>query len=66
MNDLNKSAEYQVRAGMVFMPSGVKVEVVKPNEKIPGDWFCRSLECDTGLWSYSPKTIIETLVSDLP
>jgi DNA-binding transcriptional regulator YiaG len=43
---------------MQFVSDGHRLEVVKPNPKIAGDWFCRSTQCDTGLWSYAPATIM--------
>lgn len=48
--------------GMVFEEAGGRMEVVKPNPAIPGDWFCRSLEADTGLWSFSEEGIRSKLV----
>lgn len=51
----------EIKPGMRFM-NGSLLEVVKPNPKIPGDWFCQSVEYDVGLWSYSERTIIKGLV----
>jgi hypothetical protein len=51
----------EVQAGMRFVKNDVVLEVVKPNPKIPGDWFCRSTECDTGLWSYAQTDILNNL-----
>lgn len=50
-------------AGMHFILDGVAMEVVKPNPKIPGNWFCRSTQANTGLWSYDPRDILNNLVS---
>lgn len=53
----------EIFAGMRFICSGGIMEVVKPNPKIQGNWFCRSTQADTGLWSYDPMDILNNLVS---
>jgi hypothetical protein len=55
------NAKQEVQTGMRFVKNGGLIEVVKPNHKLPGDWFCRSVECDTGLWSYAPSDILTNL-----
>jgi len=52
----------EVQVGMRFVKNDGLFEVVKPNPKLPGDWFCRSVKCDTGLWSYNPNDILNNLV----
>lgn len=53
--------QQEVQEGMRFARDGQILEVVKPNPKIPGDWFCRSIKFDTGLWSYDPRDILSNL-----
>lgn len=50
-----------IKPGVRFRQDDGYMEVVRPNEKIPGDWWCKSTEAETGLWSYSPRTIIENM-----
>jgi len=52
----------EVQVGMRFVKNDGLFKVVKPNPKLPGDWFCRSVKCDTGLWSYDPNDILNNLV----
>lgn len=43
--------------GVKFNYQGAVFVVVKPNPKILGDWFCESITCNTGLWSFDPRDI---------
>ena len=47
-----------VTPGMQFVERNTTMEVVEPNPKIPGDWWCKGLSADTGLWSFSSTTIL--------
>lgn len=47
----------EIKPGMQFTVNGVLMEVVKPNEKLPGDWWCRAVVAETGLWSFDPRDI---------
>lgn len=47
---------------MRFMNGGALLEAVRPNPKVVGDWMCRMVLEDTGLWSYSRKSVIDGLV----
>lgn len=52
----------KVKAGMRFINGGYDVEVVEPNPKIEGDWWCKPVHHNTGLWSYSERTILDNLI----
>lgn len=54
----------EVKPGMKFKEADCLMVVVKPNPAIPGDWFCRGLEADTGLWSFNGKDILNKQVPD--
>jgi hypothetical protein len=57
---LMQSRNNMIKAGDIWWDNGTKMMVVKPNNKIPGDWFCRPFD-DTikvGLWSFDPRYII--------
>lgn len=60
--ELKGTETKEVRIGMRFKIDDGLVEVVKPNPNLPGDWFCRSVKCDTGLWSYDPRDILNNLI----
>ena len=49
----------KVYIGMKFIKDGNEFEVVEPNRRIPGDWFCKSCNWDVGLWSYTTIDILE-------
>lgn len=61
-SELKGAETKEVQVGMRFVKDCVLLEVVKANTRLPGDWFCRSVECDTGLWSYDPSDILDNLV----
>ena len=48
----------EIKAGMRFLYHDGLMETVEPNPKIPGDWFCKAVNADTGLWSFNPADII--------
>jgi len=49
----------EIRPGIRFLYGGGLMEVVKPNPKIPGDWFCEAVGVkSTGLWSFNPTGIV--------
>ena len=52
----------RVKAGMRFINGGYDVEVVEPNPKIEGDWWCKPVHHNTRLWSYSERTILDNLI----
>ena len=48
----------EVVAGMRFRDGDGLLEAVRPNERLPGDWWCRSVDCDSGLWSFSASDVL--------
>jgi len=53
-----QNSKDQVKPGMRFF-SGQTFKVVRKHEKLPGDWWCRGVEADIGLWAYSETTILK-------
>lgn len=53
-----KKLEKTVKPKMRFFYDQLH-EVVRKHETIPGDWWCRGVEDEIGLWTFSEETILK-------
>ena len=52
----------KVEIGTKFKDHTGTFEVVKVNEKINDNWFCKNIKEEVGLWSYSSDYILKHLI----